>query len=138
MRVDELKVKTRWKFNIYDVIQDGANLKLAKTDDISRDLEDEIQSVVSDENSENKEFEIDESFSPNFEAYEEQIHDSFQGLDQKSASGPKSDLELMNELKAKVFDYTGNFQNFQTGNFYDFFAFFGDILKFNFRPIFEF
>ena len=127
MRVDELKVKTRWKFNIYDVIQDGANLKLAKTDDISRDLEDEIQSVVSDENSENKEFEIDESFNPNFQAYEEEIHDSFEDVDQKSASGPKSDLELMNELKAKVFDYTGNFQNFQIGIFPIFFLWYFEI-----------
>ena len=59
MRVDELKVKTRWKFNIYDVIQDGANLKLAKTDGSS---ESEIQPVDSNGNSETNEFEIDESF----------------------------------------------------------------------------
>ena len=117
MRTVELKVKTRWKFNIYDVIQDGPNLKLAKTDGTS---ESGIQSVDSD--AENNEFQIDESFNPNFEAYEDEIHDSFQEVDQKPSSGPKSDLELMNELKAKVFDYTGNFQNFQTGNFYDFLA----------------
>ena len=124
MRVDELKVKTRWKFNIYDVIQDGPNLKLAKTDGTS---ESEIQSVDSDGNSENNEFEIDESFNPNFQAYEEEIHDSFEDVDQKSASGPKSDLELMNELKAKVFDYTGNFQNFQIGIFPIFFLWYFEI-----------
>ena len=91
------------KFNLYDVIQDGPNLKLAKTDDPST------------ENDENSEFEIDQNFSSNFQAYEEEIHDKFET---ETASDTQSDLELMNELKKKVFDYTGNFQNFETGNFY--------------------
>ena len=127
------------KFNLYDVIQDGPNLKLAKTDDPSVPLEEEP--VNSSENeSENSEFEIDENFSSNFQAYEEEIHDSFPEVQ------PESDLELMNALKKKVFDYTGNFQNFETGNFHFFFKIF-EILKIlkiekfaqniNFRSLFE-
>ena len=103
------------KFNLYDVIQDGPNLKLAKTEDSSP--EDEPEDGQEDGQEDQPEFEIDESFRPNFVAYEEEIHDSFEDVEQKPISNPKSDLELMNELKAKVFDYTDNFQNFETGNF---------------------